>query len=136
LVGFAIYRYKSFCAAASVFRSKVLTELEGIYPLPINWPKDNAQIDPLLRSKFPKLQSAVEEFKPYLSKRKQRSLTNTWIKYYAANGDDRCQSYYEYMPFSGVEIINGEKISHDNTKTYKENFKKNVGNLLKFAKQK
>jgi len=141
LVGYRLtlnaQKHNAFIAAASIFKSKVLTELEGIYPLPTNWPKEVMQIDPILRSKFPKLQSAVEEFKLCLPKRKQKSFAIAWVKYYNASGDDRCQSYHHYIPSSSVEIINGKEVAiHDNTKTYKEDFKRNVDDLFNFAKQK
>jgi hypothetical protein len=40
------------------------------------------------------------------------------------------------MPFSGTSIVYGKERHHDNTKTYKENLKKNVEAILAFAKQK
>jgi len=46
-----------------------------------------------------------------------------WIAYYNSYGDDRCESYDHYMPFG-------------TNPNYKEIFKKNVDNLLKYAKQK
>lgn len=135
LVNFTLHRYNAFRAAATTFRSKVLTELEGLYPLPINWP-GNMQIDPFLRSKFPKLQSVVEEFKVCLSKRRQKIFINTWVEYYSANGDNRCQCYHHYMPFINTSTINGKQITEDTRNTYKETFKHNVDKLLSFAKQK
>jgi hypothetical protein len=114
-------KHKAFITAASIFRSKVLTELDGIYPIPTNWPKEKMQIEPFLRFKFTKLQSAVEEFKLCLPKRKQRRFINAWVKYYNASGDDRSQSYLHYMSF-------------EENPNYKNNFKRNVTKLLSFAK--
>lgn len=89
-----------------------------------------------MRSKFTNLNTAVDEFKSHLPKRKKGALHIAWIKYYSANGDEGYQCYDHYMPFKGEAFSYGEKISEwDNTKTYKETFKKNVDNILKYANQ-
>jgi hypothetical protein len=40
------------------------------------------------------------------------------------------------MPFSGTIVDNGKEHKFDNTKTYKENLKQNVDDILRFAKYK
>lgn len=112
-----------FKQAASTFRSRVLAELEGLYPIPSNWPKDGLAIYPIMEKKFPRLQTAVVEFKKILPWYKKKAFEDAWFRFY--NGSDResereCQNYNQYIGFSG--------------KPYKEKFKHNVDNLLKFAK--
>jgi hypothetical protein len=125
----------TFNIAAVTFRSKFLSEIEGLYPIPVNWP-GSIEIEPFLRSKFSKLQSAVEEFKGCLSGRRQRRFDKAWIKYYSATGEAGYQCYTHYMPFISTYNVNGKQITKDTRDTCKETFKHNVENLLSFAKQK
>ena len=134
LITFALNRYNAFCSAATTFRSKVLIELEGLYPIPINWP-GNTQIESFLRSKFSKLQSAVEEFRGCLPKRRQKMFINAWIEYYSATGIEGYQCYHHYMPFITTSNVNGNQITKDTRDTCKETFRHNVDKLLSFAKQ-
>lgn len=117
----------------SIFHS----ELSDVYPYPINWP-DN--IDNLLRSKFTILNSAVGEFRHCLSKEKQEEYDRAWFNFYNATGREidnkNCQCYHHYMLFSGTSSANGKEVEHDNTKTYKNNLKKNVDAILEIVKQK
>jgi hypothetical protein len=126
---------KEINQAAATFTSKVLIELEGLYPIPTNWPKD---IDRFLRDKFPKLQIALNEFKPFLTQSQQIAFEKTWFIYrMGENGREiDKQDYWQYMPHSGSTIINGVEVEFDNTKSYQDNFKRNVANLLEYAKQK
>ena len=125
-------RRKEFNQAAATFKSKVLSELEGLYPIPTNWPKD---INTFLRDKFPRLQIAVNEFKTYLPKNEQAELEKAWFIYRAGEDSPEAyrQYYWQYIPSSGSTMINGKEVEHDNTSTYQSNFKCNVDNLLKFA---
>jgi hypothetical protein len=106
--------------------------LKDIYPIPAKWPTD---IHQFLEEKFPDIQAAVATFQPHVrGRRKKKGFTKAWVDYYNAYGDDSCQCYHHYMPFSGTSIVDGKQEWHDNTKTYKDNFRHNVDNLLKFAK--
>jgi hypothetical protein len=112
-------------------------ELSDVYPYPIKWPKD---IVCFLESKFSALNAATGEFRYHLPSEEWGAFDKAWFSFYNATGREidnkNCQCYDHYKPSLGVEIINGKMVSHDNTKTYKEDFKRNVDNLLKFAKQK
>lgn len=113
---------KEFNIAAEKFRNVFYTELEGLYPTPINWDKYNININAFLHSKFTKLDRAVDEFRRYLPEGERTAFTNTWVAYYSANGDERYECYDRYTAFGS-------------NPTYKENFKKNVEQLLKYARQ-
>lgn len=125
---------EKFNDAAVIFRSKVLSEIEGLYSIPVNWP-DSIEIEPFLRSKFPQIQSAVEEFKMCLPKRRQRRFIKAWIQYYSATGEAEYQSYTHYMPFISTHNVDGKQVAEDTRDTYKEMFKHNVENLLSFTRQ-
>jgi hypothetical protein len=125
-----------FNNAAKEFTDTFHNELKGIYPIQANWPNN---IDHYLRARFDNLQEAVGKFKNHLPRRRRKSLDEAWFRFYCCTGrevDRNCQCYHHYMPFSGVSVVDGEETIHDNTKTYKQDFKKNVDALLKFAKQK
>ena len=128
-------RKNIFNNAAKEFADTFHSELKEIYPTPANWP-DN--IDHYLRARFDNLSEAVGKFKRQLPRRKRKSFDEAWFRFYCCTGrkvDRNCQCYHHYMPFSGVSVVDGKETTHDNTKTYKENFNKNVDALLKFAKQ-
>ena len=112
-------------------------ELSDIYPYPIKWPED---ISIFLESKFNVLNAAVGEFRHYLSDGEWCGFDTAWFSYYNATGREidnkNCQCYLHYMPFSGVSVVDGKETIHDNNKTYKDDFKKNIDALLKFAKLK
>jgi hypothetical protein len=132
------YREKrnNFNNAAKVFTNVFHGELKEIYPIPANWPNN---IDHYLRERFDNLSEAVGEFRDHLPHRKQKAFADAWFRFYCCTGrevDKACQCYHHYMPFSGVSVVDGKEGHEDNTKTYKEDFKKNVEALLKFARQK
>jgi len=126
---------KEFNQAAAAFTNKVLVELEGLYPIPTNWPKD---IDRFLRDRFPKLQVAINEFKSYLTEDQQIAFETAWFIYRLGEDGREVdkQSYWQYMPFKGSSKFDGVEVEFDNTKTYQVKFKRNVDNLLEYAKQK
>jgi|SRR5208283_170946 len=129
-------RVGRLATASAKFNSDILNVLTGLYPLPSNWPEDINELDTVFRSFFPKMQIAVEEFKRYLPWYKKIFFTHNWSHFRNAYGRDQdIQCYHHYMPFKGVSIVNGKEITHDNTTTYKETFKKNVDRLLKYARQ-
>jgi len=126
----------TYFVAARKFQDIIRNELQGLYPSPVSWPKDSFSIDPILKEKYPRIENAVSNFKGHLPTILIKGFNKAWIKYYSANGNEGYQCYDHYMPFKGEAFSYGEKISEwDNTKTYKETFKKNVARLLKYAKQ-
>lgn len=136
-------RRSRLAVAAEKFRIIFLTELIGLYPIPSNWPSDVNGIDRVLREIFPKLNAAVAEFRRFIPWYRRKFFDKAWEFYCLGEdgiqlnkmGGKEQQCYYQYIPFSGISVINGKEISHDSTKTYKETFKKNVDRLLKYAKQ-
>jgi hypothetical protein len=130
-------RVARHAAACSSFRSSVLAALEGLYPVPSSWPKDAMGIDGVLRAAFSSLQSAVAAFRLYVPWYHRRSFDRTWFIYRLGKDGreiDR-QSYWQYIPSSGVEVVDGNRSEHDNTKTYKDDFRRNVDKLLQYAKK-
>ena len=129
-------RLNRLAAASEKFRNVFMNELKGLYPIPSDWPKDSLAIDYILRKAFPNLQSAVTEFRRFIPWYRRKCFDSDWFRYRCSTGrkiDAQC--YHHYMPFSGSSIENGKEIKYDNTKTYKETFKNNVDNLLKYAKK-
>ena len=124
-------RRNRFAIASEKFRSTILNELEGLYPTPSKWPFENKfQIKRILEDKCPKIEVAVTEFRCHLSWFNRRRFDTAWQKYHK---DD----YYEYMPLKETGYERGKiVVSIDTTETYLDNFKHNVDNLLRFAKQK
>ena len=133
-IGLCWYAIRSYFNASREFRNAIYTELEGFYPTPVKWPKRLLDIDPILREKYSRIEIAVHNFKGHLPTCLVKRFKKAWIKYYSANGDECCQCYDHYIPFSGTSIENGKEIKNDNTKTYKETFKHNIDNLLKYVK--
>lgn len=108
-------RYANACA---VFRSAVIAELGSIYPNPAAWPENE---DDFFRSHFTALQSAVENFRPFVSWWNRWRFDRAWFRYRCATGrkiDIQC--YHHYMAFS------------DNP-NHKAVFHRNVSRLLSFA---
>jgi hypothetical protein len=123
-------RRNRFAVASEKFRNTVLSELEGLYRSPSRWPSEKFQIKRILEDKFPKLEVAVTEFRCYLNWFDRKRFDAAWLNYYK-------DGYYEYLPLkeSGYEKKGEIVYSVDTTLTYLDNFKKNVDDLLKFAKQ-
>ncbi len=116
-------RLNRFANASANFRNAFLNELRGLYPLAVEWPKDSPAIDHILRKAFPSLQSAVTEFRNFLPWYKRYFFDKAWFRYCCSTGrkiDVQC--YHHYMFFE------------DNPE-YKETFRRNVENLLMYAKQ-
>jgi hypothetical protein len=116
-----VHRLNSRRAASQKFRASILNTLSGLYPIPSKWP-DGLDIDVQLRSVFPQVQSAVEEFRPFVPWYRRGSFEKAWFLYRLGDGgreiDKQC--YHQYMAFG------------DNP-TFRENFKRNVDHLLRFA---
>jgi hypothetical protein len=113
-----VQRRNAYRAASSRFRAAVLGELQAIYPLPAQWPKD---IDSFLRTAFPKLQAAVAEFRPHLAWFQRRRFDAAWSKFRNAYGRPQdVQVYHHYMDFDDQPDARGT-------------FRANVDLLLSFA---
>jgi hypothetical protein len=107
-------------AACAAFRSAVLAELGSIYPNVASWPEN---IDAFLRSRFSALQTAVENFRPFVPWWRRWLFDRAWFRYRCATGrkiDVQC--YHHYMAFSGQP---DPKIT----------FYSNVSRLLSFANE-
>jgi hypothetical protein len=84
----ALHRYNSFHIAAITFRNKILTELEGIYPVPHCWQQN---IFPKFRQSIPRIESAAAEFRFFVNRKNKfdivvKEYTDyceevTWSKY-------------------------------------------------------
>lgn len=116
--------------ASERFRNIVIQELKEVYPNPANWPEN---IDGFLRARFTTLQAAVEAFCPFVPFYSRWFFRRVWVSYYNAYKSGGCECYHHYMPFSGESVVNGKRTKNDNTKTYKQTFKRNIDQLLKFA---
>lgn len=80
-VGYVTWRnnFKSrHAAACNVFRSAILTELGALYPTPARWLSD---INTFPRSAFPKLQTAVTTFKPFVPWWCRAAFERAWFIY-------------------------------------------------------
>ena len=87
-------------------------------------------IEPVLREAYRGLEEKITIFKRHLFYPwEKRGFNKAWINYYNHNGDARCQSYLNYMPFN-------EQPPYIETPQYIKNFNHNVDNLLKYAKPK
>ena len=108
-------RYASACQN---FRAALLGEFTGLYPLPSNWPTD---IDDYLRNKFPQLQAAVAEFRPFVPWFRRWLFDRAWRKYRNAYGRAvDIQVYHHYVAFGSQPDP-------------KDTFKVNVKRLLSYA---
>ena len=52
--------------ASTKFRELFYSELNGLYPIPTNWPADTNMLDSRLRTAFDKFQVAIDEFGRFL----------------------------------------------------------------------
>lgn len=123
-------------AACVKFQNSVLTALSGLYPVPSNWPDEKITIIKILEGRFQPLQAAVAEFRKSLPWYKKFFFDRAW-RIYRLGKDGReidGQYYWQYVPHKGEGIEHGRYYKHDNTNTYKDAFKKNVGRLLNYAK--
>lgn len=118
--------------ACAAFRVAILNELGSIYPNSTAWPEN---IDVFLRSRFAALQSAVENFRPFLPWWKRSRFDRAW-RIYRLGADGRdidIQHYGQYRPYNIEGLENGREYKQDQTLTCKIIFKKNVDQLLSFA---
>lgn len=121
--------------ACADFYAAVHEALSGLYPIPSNWPSDKLAIISILEGKFPLLQAAIAKFRPNIPIYKRWLFDRAW-RIYRLGADGRDidgHDYWQYVPHSGEGIENGRRYKHDNTLTYKDNFKKNVDRFLSYA---
>ena len=124
-------RHARRVTACIAFRSAVLAELGSIYPNATAWP-DN--IDAFLRDRSTALQTAVENFSPFVPWWQKWFFNRAWRLYIKGKCGVRGQhqNYWQYVPHGSTD----EKgHPHDNHLTYKQDFKRNVGRLLSYAKE-
>ncbi len=147
LIGaWAAYRYSIKLSIANdkrianrQLRSAFHNELKDIYPNPANWPKNTLDIDPFLKSKFTTLQTAVAEFRYYLSIRELEDFDSAWLCYHCSpsyRNDKDDQNYSHYIPCKSTCLVGEKQVTNETTlKSCKETFKHNVDSLLKFAQK-
>ena len=117
-------------AANIKFREKILTELKGLYPSPVQWPDEGFRIIDVLEAKFPVLESAVVEFRGHLSWFGKRNFDSAWRNYRCSKGG---LPYFHYVAMQSEGHDKGERYVTDTRLTYQTDFKKNVDHLLSFA---
>lgn len=107
--------------AADDFRSTFYTELKGLYPNPIAWPR---QIDSVLIEKLPRLQSAVARFKEFIPSEQHADFDAAWDRYCGfcrtEINDNLCRAAVMYS-YHGSDP--------------KAAFRKHVDELLEFSRQ-
>lgn len=132
-------RLARLASAAAKFRDVIYSELKGLYPIPSDWPTDAFGIDRILRKAFPTLQAAVDEYRNFIPWYCRWSFDRAWKLYrMGPEGreiDNQDYSQYEEWVSTFISQATDNQITKDNTIIYKDNFKKNVDRLLKYAKQ-
>lgn len=118
------------------FHNSVLTVLAGLYPIPSNWPDDKKAIINILKGRFQPLQAAVAEFSASLPWHKKFFFDRAWRIYrLGKDGREIDEQYYlQYVPHSVDDVEYSKHHKYDNMNTYKDNFKKNIDRLLRYAK--
>lgn len=125
--GLCWYAIRGYFNASKEFRNIIYTELEGLYPTPTKWPSPSRDIIPILKEKHSRIERAVDNFKGHLFIGMRNGFAAAWQQYH---GD-----YDKYKPgISTSSNVNGKQVTVDTTDTYKDIFKHNVDNLLKYAK--
>jgi hypothetical protein len=85
-------------AACTIFRSAVLAELGSVYPNATTWP---ANIDTFIRSRFTALQTAVENFRPFVPWWRRYLFDRAWAHYRGSDRKIDVQVYHQYRDYSG-----------------------------------
>lgn len=120
--------------ACADFNAAVHEAFSGLYPIPNSWPADKLAIVNILERQFPLLQAAIGNFRPNVPIYKRWLFDRAWRIYHLGADRRDIEGYWQYVPHSGESVENGKRYKHDNILTYKDNFKKNVGRLLRYAK--
>ncbi len=126
-VGYLTWRNKQkkrYIQAATVFRSKILTELEGLYPIPRYLEPDEMN---KFRESIPKIESAAAKFRHFVPSDSKSSFDIALKNY--------CKHCNKITWGSCVTfgIIPGERKPEDIGP--KEIFRQNVNALLSFTKR-
>jgi|NGEPerStandDraft_6_1074524.scaffolds.fasta_scaffold82458_2 hypothetical protein len=125
-------RKKRRIKAATAFRETFLKELQGLYPLPADWPLTTG-IEPRLKKVFPALQGAISTYRPFIPKSEQAAFDEAWLVYRTATKREiDTQSYTHYMNMTSTTVssFGGETVIPNDGKA---TFKHNVDRLLSFA---
>ena len=126
-----------FRQASAGFRSAVLSALRGLYPTASEWPERKLDIIGVLERRFPELQIAVAEFRPYLPWFRRWTFDRAWRVYRL--GKDRReidgQYYWQYIPHVSDYVKNGRPVHEDNEARFLDDFKANVERLLRHASE-
>jgi hypothetical protein len=119
-----LQKHNTFITAASTFRSKILAELEGLYPITHHW---DESMYPRFSQSIPKIESAAAEFKFF-------------VPFYHSQAYDKAlKNYCEYCN----EITQNDVASYSLWPDFpkprenpREQFKNIVEHLLSFAEEK
>lgn len=118
--------YKSRRATAcAIFRSAVLVELGSIYPKAVDWPNNT---DNFFKSHFTALQTAVENFRPFVPRLRRPRFDRAWLCFYSAYPDqvnEQCYHHYLGSYSEGTQAQATEKAQ--------SLFHANITRLLSFA---
>jgi hypothetical protein len=125
-------RHARYAAACGAFRETFATELQGLYPDPVQWPKGFG-INEHLRSRFQALQAAVTTFRPHVPKRRLDAFDDAWLTYYSSLKRRNEESYDHYYGTGGVDTVNGLIVGRRDRGDGKRYFRENVDRLLSFA---
>jgi hypothetical protein len=109
-------RSSRHAAACAAFRDAFATELQGLYPEPVQWP-ERYGIDGHLRSRF-KARAAFDD---------------AWLTYYSSLKRRNEESYDHYYSSGGVSMEHGLIVARREPEDGKRYFKENVDRLLAFA---
>lgn len=88
---YEIYNRKRHAAAANKFRLSIHSILSGLYPEPVDWPKD---IGAYLRDRLPAMQEVIEEFRYDVPQEHIPDYNrdwNTFCKFCNEMPDDNCK---------------------------------------------
>lgn len=133
--GLVIYAVRNYFIASREFHDTIRAEFEGLYPTPSKWPSEPIRLINILKDKFPRLEIAVHKFRDYLPCFIRPSFDRAWYAYLGDENKVGYHRYWQYVPHHDSSLENGKIIIYDNTKSYQDNFLRNVNNLLKFAKR-
>jgi hypothetical protein len=75
---FELYNRKRHAAAANRFRLSIHSVLSGLYPEPVNWPKD---INVYLCERLPAMQGVIEEFRYRVPQEDIPKYNKDWQSY-------------------------------------------------------
>jgi hypothetical protein len=126
-------RYARYAAACGAFRATFVTELQGLYPDPVQWPKGYG-IDKHLRDRFNALQAAYATFRPHVLSWRQAAFDDAWLTYYSSLKRPNEESYDHYYSSGEVSTFRGFIVGRRKPEDGKRYFRENVDRLLSFAR--